>query len=560
MRMPVTARQLRLWSGFVLFAYVATHLANHALGLVSLSTMEAAREYLFEDLWRGIGLPFLVAALLTHVALALGVIWQRRVFRLQRWEWAQLLLGFAIPPLLAVHMIGTLGANLLFDIEPTYTLVLLATWIDGGRTLAQQVLLLPVAWLHGCIGLYFWLRLKPWYGSAQPYLFAVALLLPVLAALGFAAAGREVAVAMQDADWLAAEMARIGGLTDARIATIYEIERYAVAAFATLLLAMLLARQVRGWLSRRRAIRISYPSGVTVEIRPGTTLLEASRIGGIPHASVCGGRGRCSTCRVHVDTGIENLPAASPAETAVLSRIGAGPNVRLACQARPTGPVAMTPLLPPSASPRDALPRPGHHHGQEADIAILFADLRAFTALSERKLPYDVVFILNRYFRAMGTAVEQAGGHLDKFIGDGVMALFGVDSDAADGARRALEAARRMAFNLDEINRLLAADLERPLRIGIGIHAGAAIVGEMGYGAAVSLTAVGDSVNTASRIEALTKDLDCQLVISESVASAAGIAFDGLERHEIAIRGRAEPLRVIGIRDAASLPALDRAV
>jgi len=560
MRMPVTARQLRLWSGFVLFAYVATHLANHALGLVSLSTMEAAREYLFEDLWRGIGLPFLVAALLTHVALALGVIWQRRVFRLQRWEWAQLLLGFAIPPLLAVHMIGTLGANLLFDIEPTYTLVLLATWIDGGRTLFQQLLLLPVAWLHGCIGLYFWLRLKPWYGSAQPYLFAVALLLPVLAALGFAAAGREVAVAMQDADWLAAEMARIGGLTDARIATIYEIERYAVAAFATLLLAMLLARQVRGWLSRRRAIRISYPSGVTVEIRPGTTLLEASRIGGIPHASVCGGRGRCSTCRVHVDTGIENLPAASPAETAVLSRIGAGPNVRLACQARPTGPVAMTPLLPPSASPRDALPRPGHHHGQEADIAILFADLRAFTALSERKLPYDVVFILNRYFRAMGTAVEQAGGHLDKFIGDGVMALFGVDSDAADGARRALEAARRMAFNLDEINRLLAADLERPLRIGIGIHAGAAIVGEMGYGAAVSLTAVGDSVNTASRIEALTKDLDCQLVISESVASAAGIAFDGLERHEIAIRGRAEPLRVIGIRDAASLPALDRAV
>src|SRR5690606_41499380 len=169
MRMPVTARQLRLWSGFVLFAYVATHLANHALGLVSLSTMEAAREYLFEDLWRGIGLPFLVAALLTHVALALGVIWQRRVFRLQRWEWAQLLLGFAIPPLLAVHMIGTLGANLLFDIEPTYTLVLLATWIDGGRTLFQQLLLLPVAWLHGCIGLYFWLRLKHWYGSAQPY-------------------------------------------------------------------------------------------------------------------------------------------------------------------------------------------------------------------------------------------------------------------------------------------------------------------------------------------------------------------------------------------------------
>jgi len=240
-----------------------------------------------------------------------------------------------------------------------------------------------------------------------------------------------------------------------------------------------------------------------------------------------------------------------------LRRVGAGPDVRLACQAKPTGPVAITPLLPPTASPRDARARPGHLQGEEAEIAIRVADLRAFTALSERKLPYDVVFILNRYFRAMGTAVEQAGGHLDKFIGDGVMALFGVGIGVGEGARRALDAARHMAINLDEMNRALSHDLDRPLRIGIGIHAGPAIVGEMGYGAAVSLTAVGDSVNTASRIEALTKELDCQLVISESVALAAGLVLDGTERREIAIRGRAEPLAVIGIRNAADLPPID---
>jgi adenylate cyclase len=157
----------------------------------------------------------------------------------------------------------------------------------------------------------------------------------------------------------------------------------------------------------------------------------------------------------------------------------------------------------------------------------------------------------------MGTAIEQAGGHIDKFIGDGVMALFGIGSDAADGSRRALEAARRMAFNLDEINRILSHDLDRPLAIGIGIHAGPAIVGEMGYGAAVSLTAVGDSVNTASRIEALTKDLSCQLVISESVALAAGIAFADAGRHEIALRGRADSLIVIGIRNAGDLPPIE---
>jgi adenylate cyclase len=558
MRHRPTIRQFRLWSGLVLFFYVASHLANHALGLVSLDAMEGFRERIFEDFWRGILLPFLLVALLGHVALAFWAIYSRHSFRLQRWEWAQLLLGFAIPPLLAVHMIGTLGASFLYGIEPTYTYVLLATWVAGGPGLLQQTAMLFVAWLHGCIGLHFWLRLKPWYGNWQNAFLGVALLLPVLAFLGFAEAGRDVAQLAADPAWMEAELARIGPLTPEVIAGIYRIERFALAGFAALLGIVLLARQLREWIHRRRAIRIDYPGGRSVVVKPGTNLLEASRIGGVPHASVCGGRGRCSTCRVHVDRGADHLPPASDSEKAVLLRVGAGPDVRLACQAKPTGPVSITPLLPPSASPREAQARPGHLQGQEAEIAILFADLRAFTAFSEGKLPYDVVFILNRYFRAMGTAVEQAGGHLDKFIGDGVMALFGVGTDVGDGARRALDAARHMAINLDEMNRALSHDLDRPLRIGIGIHAGPAIVGEMGYGAAVALTAVGDSVNTASRIEALTKELHCQLVISESVAQAAGLTFEGAERREIAIRGRAEPLSVIGIRNAIDLPAVDR--
>ena len=557
MRHRPTIRQFRLWSGLVLFAYVASHLANHAVGLVSLDAMERVREGIFDDVWRGIGLPFLLVALLGHVALAFWALYSRHSFRLQRWEWAQLLLGFSIPPLLAVHLIGTLGGTFLFGIEPTYTYVLLATWVEGGPGLLQQIVVLFVAWIHGCIGLHFWLRLKPWYGRWQTLFFATALLLPVLAFLGFAAAGREVAVLAADPAWMDAELARIGPLTPDVIASIYRIEHYALLGFGALLAATLTTRWLREWLHRLQAIRIDYPGGRSVVVKPGTNLLEASRIGGIPHASVCGGRGRCSTCRVHVDRHADHLPPASAAEIAVLERVGAGPDVRLACQAKPTGPVSITPLLPPGASPRDAQARPGHLQGQEAEIAILFADLRAFTALSEGKLPYDVVFILNRYFRAMGTAVEQAGGHLDKFIGDGVMAEFGVGTDVKDGARRALDAARRMAINLDEMNRALSHDLDRPLRIGIGIHAGPAIVGEMGYGATVSLTAVGDSVNTASRLEALTKELDCQLVISESVARAAGLALDGAERREIAIRGRAEPLSVIGIRNATDLPPVD---
>src|SRR5205814_7500895 len=134
------------------------------------------------------------------------------------------------------------------------------------------------------------------------------------------------------------------------------------------------------------------------------------------------------------------------------------------------------------------------------------ADIRGFTALSEGRLPYDIVFVLNRYFAAMGRAVESAGGRVDKFIGDGVMALFGVSNTPEEGCRQALAAARLMSVRLVELNEALRAELNEPLRIGIGIHAGSVIVGEMGYGSATTITAIGDAVNTASRLESLCKE------------------------------------------------------
>ena len=174
-------------------------------------------------------------------------------------------------------------------------------------------------------------------------------------------------------------------------------------------------------------------------------------------------------------------------EARVLARVGAAPNVRLACQLQPVEDLDVTPLLPATAGPGDAQARPGYLQGEERELVILFADIRGFTTLSEKKLPYDVVFVLNRYFAAMGRAVEAAGGRVDKFIGDGVMALFGVEGDPTEAPRRALEAARAMAEELQALNVALAGDLDQPLRIGIGIHGGPVIVGEMGYGEARSL-------------------------------------------------------------------------
>jgi adenylate cyclase len=158
----------------------------------------------------------------------------------------------------------------------------------------------------------------------------------------------------------------------------------------------------------------------------------------------------------------------------------------------------------------------------------------------------------------MGHAVEAAGGRIDKFIGDGVMALFGLDTGVEAGCREALAAARDMAERMDSLNRALVHDISEPLRIGIGIHTGPAIVGEMGYGTAVSITAVGDSVNTASRIESLTKTYTCQLVISEAVMLRAGIDLADAPRHEIEIRGRVERLVVRTFTSARDLPVLER--
>jgi adenylate cyclase len=216
----------------------------------------------------------------------------------------------------------------------------------------------------------------------------------------------------------------------------------------------------------------------------------------------------------------------------------------------------VTPLLSPGAQARDGFRRPSYLQGSEREIAILFADLRAFTKLSEQRLPYDVVFLLNRYFAEMGHAVEEAGGRIDKFIGDGVMALFGLDRSIEVGCREALMAARAMAARLDHLNETLSHDLAEPLRIGIGIHTGPAIVGEMGYGPAVSVTAVGDSVNTASRIEGLTKTYKAELVISEAVARRAGADLNDAPRHEIEIRGRSERLTVLTFENARLLPDL----
>jgi adenylate cyclase len=503
----------------------------------------------------------LYSSFLVHYALALYALWQRQTLRLRGSELSQIVLGFAIPLLLVRHVVATRISDSLFHTDVGYYSYLL--WVYFVRSPdhgLMQMLVLVVAWGHAMIGLHFWLRVRPWYARLQQVAFVVAVLVPVLSLLGAIEGGRQVIALAADPNWTSEAFARMTLPSRETQRTLEMITEVLSWFFAGMIVAVLLARLVRRtWRRRHGLVHIGYPDGRVVEVTPGTSVLEASRLAGIPHASVCGGRGRCSTCRVRVRGEIHSIDPPTEDELRVLRRIGATSNVRLACQLRPHSTVEVTPLLPPFAQAADGRRRVDFAQGSEREIAILFADIRGFTTLSEGRLPYDVVFVLNRYFAAMGRAVEAAGGHVDKFIGDGVMALFGIERGAEAGCREALAAARLMSERIPELNASLQAELDRPLRIGIGIHCGATILGEMGYGNAAAITAIGDAVNTASRLESLTKNFACELVVSEKTVSRAGLDLSAFPQREIEIRGRREMLAVRTLTSAAELPAVGAA-
>ncbi len=546
-------QRLRLFSGLVMLAYVTMHLLNHAVGLISLEAMENVLWYIFRIWTNRPAQLVLYSSFLIHYVLALYALWQRQTLRLRASELSQVVLGFAIPLLLVRHVVTTRISDSFLHTDVGYYAYLL--WVYFVRSPEYgfvQMLVLVVAWGHAMIGLHFWLKVRPWYARLQPTALVVAVLVPVLSLLGAIEAGRQVTALAADPNWIHERITLPSPEAQSSLDTITELLSW---FFAAMVGAVLLARVARRiWQRRHGLVRIGYPDGRIVEVTPGTSVLEASRLAGIPHASVCGGRGRCSTCRIRVRGEMHSMDPPAEDEQLVLRRIGATSNVRLACQLRPRGAVEVTPLLPPFAHAVDGRRRVDLAQGSEREIAILFVDIRGFTALSEGRLPYDVVFVLNRYFAAMGRAVEVAGGRVDKFIGDGIMALFGIERGAHTGCREALAAARLISARLDELNASLGAELDRPLRIGIGIHCGPAIVGEMGYGNAASITAIGDAVNTASRLETLTKNFACELVVSDETASRAGLDLSGSPLHEIEIRGKREMLAVRIVQRAAELP------
>jgi adenylate cyclase len=542
-------RLLRLVTGLVIASFVVGHFLNHALGVVSIDAMDRLRVML-SAWWRSPpGGIVLYGSLLTHFALALISLYRRTTLRMPFWEAAQLVLGLCVPPLLIGHVVGTRFNWWLLGHTVGYERVVGLLWSETWN-IARQSLLLLIVWAHLCFGLHYWLRLKRWYPAVQPLAFAAALLVPALALAGFYSAGFSL--------WPTVE--RIGGMQkyDLELAGMSVEDRARLAAwreglmlgFWSLLAATLLARWLRTRIGATYQLRL--PSGRVVTAPVGRSILEALRDEGIPHASVCGGRARCTTCRVRVGDGLARLAAPSSLEAQALARIDAPPNVRLACQTRPRGDVAVAPLLPPGANPATAR-RPGAPQGRERPVVAMFVDLRESTKLCESRLPYDAVFVMNQFFAAMHDALRATNGYYAQFRGDGLLALYGLDSDLPQACRDALRGAAGMQSRLERLSASLADELAAPMRIGIGMHAGVAIVGTMGPPAEPIHSAIGDNINIAARFEGMTKIYRCVLVVSAETLRHAGADAKDSPLHQVRVRGRSERVAVYAVADPRTL-------
>lgn len=565
-------QKLRLWSGLVLMLYATLHFLNHALGHVSLEVMEVARVWQ-AWFWKSyIGIFLLYGSLLTHMGLGLWRVATLNTYRLPTWEWAQILLGLSIPFWLASHLVYARWSEVELGIEVNYSQELSLIW--SGAVLQQTALLL-IVWMHGCIGIHFWLRVRESYARYFPWLASIALLVPAISISGWIAAARRQAAAAQK-QFSANGTTSSGGTRqlspeDQETLEIIQYIREVLAewetfsqniiiALAAIVLVILMMRYIASRL--REHVTVTYGNGASISTTPGSTILDVSRLAGIPHMSVCGGRARCSTCRTLIVSGVENLTSRTEAEASLLAKLNADDNVRLACQARVRGDIEIRPLIDPQNHVSTSRYTDPLGWGVEREIVVFFLDIRGFSRISEKSLPYDVVFILNSFFGEIARAVEQKNGYVDKFMGDGMMALFGLSSSADEACRDALDAAVNAQTACERVSQILTQHLEEPIKIGIGIHVGTAVVGRIGKTAdqiaPSRLTAIGDTVNIGARLESATKELECIVVASREVVERANLAglskIDALGKtSKITVHNISMPINVVAIKDVISL-------
>ena len=519
-------RNLRLASGLVLFTYVSLHLTCHALGLVSLDAAEAGLRATVRLWHSGPGTVLLYGAAALHIGLALLAIYDRRTLRMAPLNAIRIALGVVMPLSLIGHFVGTRYAFEHLGLASEYSRVAGNLWIGGAKGLTLG--LLAPGWVHGCLGLRFAFGHRILWQRLRLELFGAALLIPVLAGLGFVSMGRGLAARESVIE-------RQPAANTTQRADLQAMRDGALATYLALIGLIVVGRLLRSVNERRRksVVHISYP-GRSVTVPRGWSVLEASRSFGIAHPSMCGGRARCSTCRVRVVDGGTHCPPAQIDERRTLDGIAAPAMVRLACQLRPTGDISVEIVL--RIEDASWIAAPPRIPPIEGEVAVLFFNLvfKAAPTRSEASA-HDTMYALGRFQDTIAAVLEAAAGVILPRSGDSWMALFGLKSDVREGARQALEAARRIEQQATALRERLFHDLGLLADFSVGVNTGAVVAGMIGDGEASTLAAVGEAIDASARLQQFAANRSAHFVISRQAANAAGIDDPALDWHPVGI-------------------------
>ena len=510
---PKTRRDLRLASGLVLFTYVTLHLSCHALGLISLDVAERALR-LTVLLWHSVpGTLVLYGAAAIHVSLALLAVYERRTLRMPPLQALRIALGLTMPIALIGHFIATRYASERFALPAEYSRVVAGLWASGASGLSLG--LLAPGWVHGCLGLRFAFGHRRTWQRIKPVLFAVALLLPVLAGVGFVTMARALE-AQQASGRQPAPQADLR-----QSASLHGAREGALLVYIGLVVFIGVGRSWRSVAERRNrsVVWIAYPDR-TVSVPRGWTVLEASRSFGIPHEALCGGRARCTTCRVRIVDGASHCPSPADDERRALDRITvSSPDIRLACQLRPTGDIAVEPLVSVVRPDRRTSPQPLRAKDHQA--ALLLVDIRIETRKpAPSTAAHDAIHALDRCSRVVTATARAMGADLQKQSASSWLLVFRAAGSLADATDRALAAAERIDAAAERLSAALADELGLAMRAALVLHAGRIAVGSIGV---ETIAVAGQPVEDIEVLRATLPPSRASFTMSHVAAEALGI-------------------------------------
>ena len=289
----------------------------------------------------------------------------------------------------------------------------------------------------------------------------------------------------------------------------------------------------------------------TVENPAGSTILESTLAAGVDHTHACGGQGECSTCRVLILNGLQHCQPRNEAEKKIAHKLNFPPEVRLACQTKIEGDIWMRRMILDKLDMEIVSGQfedeSGIAIGSQEDLTMMFIDVVNYTALVERFPPYDIVHVLNRYYRLMNAIIKENHGLISDVAGDGILAVFGTTGDRSNSVQDAIDAVGGMRTRLELFNQYLDLNFNITFGFRAGIHFGSVIVGPFDTGAMRKLAVIGDNVNYASRIEFANKEFGTDLLLSEEAYNMVKSKFENVRMFEASLKGKSGTYRLYAV-------------